>query len=286
MSVPSTGKSGPQAPGQENGKDNILASLSSQLATIEKRDWELWLFCSLSGVLVAVGMLALLAPAAFFDGGDFAFQIKVSKELFFGLVAALIVFNGYGINRRLELRRTRQQLISTSIQSELTRLQSFTDPLTEVYNRRSLDEMAGRYISQARRQKKPLSFLLIDIDRFKQVNSRFGHLTGDLIIAEFAGLLKAAVRGSDAVVRYGGDEFLIILADTTVVGSNKVVERIGKYLEDWNRSSDLEGYHLSLSIGAAEWADGKTLDEVLDEADREMFKVKETATPAASAGTA
>ncbi len=270
----------------ESGKDSILASLSAQLAGIEKRDWELWLFCSLSGILVAIGLLALLLPAAFFDGGDFAVQIKVSRELFFGLVAALVAFNSYGITRRLELRRTRQQLISTTIQSELARLQSFTDPLTEVYNRRSLDEMAGRYISQARRQKKPLSFLLIDIDQFKQVNTRFGHLTGDLIIAEVAALLKTAVRGSDAVVRYGGDEFLIILADTTARGAAKVVERIAKYLEDWNRTSDLEGYRLGLSIGVAEWADGKTLDEVLDEADREMFRVKETTASTGSHGHA
>jgi GGDEF domain-containing protein len=116
------------------------------------------------------------------------------------------------VSKRLDLRRVRENLISTTIQSELLRLQSFTDPLTEVYNRRSLDDMAGRFISHARRSKRPLTFLLIDVDRFKEVNTRFGHLGGDMVLAEIATLLKSSTRGSDAVVRYGGDEFLIILA--------------------------------------------------------------------------
>src|SRR5437879_10285562 len=98
----------------------------------------------------------------------------------------------------------REGLVSATIQNELVRLQSFTDPLTEIYNRRSLDDMATRYIGQARRSHKPLTFLLVDVDRFKQVNTRFGHLTGDFVLAEIAALLKTSVRGSDAVVRYGG----------------------------------------------------------------------------------
>src|SRR5260370_40980662 len=86
--------------------------------------------------------------------------------------------------------------------------------------------MAGRFISHARRLKSSLTLLLIDIDRFKDVNTKFGHLTGDVVLANTAALLKRSVRGSDAVFRYGGDEFLIILAVTTLNGSAKVVERI------------------------------------------------------------
>jgi diguanylate cyclase (GGDEF)-like protein len=112
-------------------------------------------------------------------------------------------------------------LISSTIQNELVRLQSFTDPLTEVYNRRSLEEMAGRFISHARRLQGSLTFMLIDVDRFKQVNTQFGHLTGDFVLAEVATLLRSSVRGSDAVVRYGGDEFLIILADTGAQGAGR-----------------------------------------------------------------
>src|SRR5689334_8627991 len=133
------------------------------------------------------------------------------------------------VTRRLDLRRTRQRLISSTIQNELVRLQSFTDPLTEIYNRRSLEEMAGRFISHARRLQTSLTFMLIDVDRFKEVNTRFGHLTGDFVLAQIAALLKSSVRGSDAVVRYGGDEFLVILADTSASDARRVVERVKTY---------------------------------------------------------
>src|SRR3989442_13649552 len=104
----------------------------------------------------------------------------------------------------------REGLVSATIQNELVRLQSFTDPLTEIYNRRSLDDMATRYIGQARRSHKPLTFLLVDVDRLKQVNRRFGHLTGDLLLAEIAAVLKTSVRGSYAAVPCGGEGFLMI----------------------------------------------------------------------------
>ena len=113
------------------------------------------------------------------------------------------------------MRRLREQVISTTLQKQVIERQSFTDPLTEIYNRRSLDRIAGQFISQARRRRTPLTFLIVDVDRFKQINTEFGHLTGDFVLSEIAAVLKASIRGSDAVVRYGGDEFLILLADTT-----------------------------------------------------------------------
>ena len=111
---------------------------------------------------------------------------------------------------------------------------------------------------------------MIDVDKFKELNSRFGHLTGDLVLAEIASLLKLSIRGSDAAVRYGADEFLILLADTTAAGSQRVVERIETNLSEWNTERHLEGITLGLSIGVAEWHDGESLEV----ADRKMFQDK------------
>jgi diguanylate cyclase (GGDEF)-like protein len=258
--------------------ESILARVSQDLAELEKRDWELWLIVSITGVLVGAGLLATLFPAVFLRHENVHFEITVSKQLFVGLIALLILLNTYLVSRRLELRRMREKLISSTIQNELVRLQSFTDPLTEIYNRRCLDEMAARYISHARRLKKSLTFLLIDVDRFKEINTRYGHLTGDVVLAEIAALLKSSVRGSDGVVRYGGDEFLIILADTSAIDAGRVVERIRTYLRDWNKAGHLSDFEVRLSIGVSEWKDGKTLDEVLDVADHEMYAAKEEST--------
>jgi diguanylate cyclase (GGDEF)-like protein len=260
--------------------ESVLGRVSQQLALLEKRDWELWGIMALNGVLLGAGLLAMVFPAAFMEHDNLHFEINVSRQLFVGLITLLVLLNTYLVTRRLELRKVREKLISTTIQSEIVRLQSFTDPLTEVYNRRSLDEMAGRYISHARRLNKPLSFLLIDINSFKQVNTRFGHLTGDFVLAELAALLKSSVRGADAVVRYGGDEFLLILADASVEGAKQVIDRIEGYLQDWNRGGHLENFEVSFSIGLCQWSDGKTLDEVLDAADQDMYARKASAVEA------
>jgi len=265
----------------EGKSESIIAKLSQQLAALEKRDWELWLIVVGIGILVAAGLLALLFPSAILRQGNVRMEIAVSRELFASLVALLVLFNTYIVSRRLELRRTRDAVISSTIQSELIRLQSFTDPLTEVYNRRSLDETANQFMSRAKRLGNPLTFMLVDVDRFKEVNTRFGHLTGDVVLADIAGLLKSAVRGSDAVVRYGGDEFLLILADASLEGGEVVAKRIAESVEDWNNAGHLPHLKISLSMGLAEWTVDKTLDKVLDEADQGMYANKEAKKKAA-----
>jgi diguanylate cyclase (GGDEF)-like protein len=255
--------------------EGVLAQVSQQLLQLEKRDGELWLIVSLAGLLVGAGLLAVLYPAAFLKQGNIHFEITVSRPLVLGLVALMALLNTYLLTRRLEIRRLREELISRTIQQELTQQQSFTDPLTEIYNRHSLEDMAGRFMSQAKRSKKSLTFMLIDVDDFKQVNTKFGHLTGDVVLANTAALLKHSVRGSDAVFRYGGDEFLILLADTSSIDARHVVNRIRTGLDEWNRAKHLENFELSLSIGVAEWSEGRTLDALLDSADHEMYAVKE-----------
>ena len=105
--------------------------------------------CPLPGCWLAPGLLAVLYPAAFLKQGNIHFEITVSRPLVLGLVALLALLNTYLLTRRLEIRRLREELISRTIQQELTQQQSFTDPLTEIYNRHSLEDMADA--SSARR---------------------------------------------------------------------------------------------------------------------------------------
>lgn len=256
-------------------RQSLLATVSEQMIALEKRDWELWLLVAGAGAFLGIGVLALLFRGAFLHHGLLRLNLAVSPQIFFGFVALLVVFNFIMINRRLQLRRTRERLVSTTIQSELIRLQSFTDPLTEVYNRRALDELARRFISHAKRLKKPLTFMMVDVDRFKDVNTSFGHLTGDFVLAEVATILRGAVRGTDAVVRYGGDEFLVILADSDFRGGRIVVDRAKRHLADWNNARHLKNFELTFSIGLTEWTEGKSLDEILDKADQAMYSTKD-----------
>ena len=267
---------------KEIQSDSVLAKVSHQLTALEKRDWELWLIVSGTGILIGAGFLALAYPAAILHESSLHFEFDVSRELFISLVALLILLNTYIISKRLELRRLRESVISTTIQSELIRLQSFTDPLTEVYNRRMLDDMFNRYVSHAKRLCKPMTLMVIDVDRFKSINTKFGHLTGDFVLAEIAAVLRGAVRGSDAVVRYGGDEFLVFLADSPAAGAGVVETRIAKSVQDWNAAGHLSRFELSLSIGLGEWKEGMSLDEILNEADQKMYNTKEARKRAAA----
>lgn len=250
-----------------------LARVTQQLSRLEKRDWELWGIVSLTGLLVSGTLLAILFHAAFEDG--IRFELTVSRPLAVGLLVLLAISNTYFVTKRFEVRRLREQIISATLQNRLIEQQSFTDPLTEVYNRRSLEQVAGQFMSQARRRRAPLTFLMVDADKFKQINTKFGHLTGDFVLAEIAGLLKSSTRGSDAVVRYGGDEFLILLTDTTAAYAETVIDRINDRIREWNDAEHLKEFRVSLSIGIAEWHDGQSLDEVLDSADRRMYELKQ-----------
>lgn len=257
--------------------ESLLGRVSQQLYNLEKRDWELWTIACVTGVLVSLGILAITLPGAFLKNDSVHFEITVSRPLAVGLAVLVALLNTYLVGKRLEVRRLREEVISSTLQRQVIEQQSFTDPLTEIYNRRSLDEIVSRFISHARRRKVPLTFLMVDMDKFKSVNSRFGHLTGDFVLAEVARLLKGSVRGCDAVVRYGGDEFLILLTDTSSSGARSVVTRITNHLAEWNAEGHVEDLTLSLSIGTAQWVDGQTLDEVLDAADREMYHNKQGA---------
>ena len=259
---------------EQNQSGSILANVNRELAQLEKRDWELWWIVCATGLLMGGGLIAVLLPAAFMKTENFHFEVTVPRQLVVGLMVLLILINTYLVTRRIDLRRLRQKMVSSTIQNELVRLQSFTDPLTEIYNRRSLEDLVTRYVSHARRLKKPLTFLLIDVDRFKEINTRFGHLTGDFVLVEIAGLLRNSIRGCDAVIRYGGDEFLVIVSDASASEATKVVDRMHNSVSEWNKGAHLEGCNIGLSIGVAEWTEGKTIDEVLDLADQDMYARK------------
>ncbi len=244
------------------------------MAELERRDWQLWTIVVGTGIVVGAGLVALVLPSVFLHNGTFHIDLTISRQLFLGLLVMLLLLNSLLIHRRLQTRRVREKLVSTTIQSELLKFQSFMDPLTEVFNRRSIDELAGRYISRAQRLSKPLVIMVIDIDRFKDANTRFGHLMGDFVLTEVSGILKGAVRGSDAVVRYGGDEFVVILADSNLFGADIVIGRLTKVLEDWNHAGPLPGFELTFSIGVAEWSENKNVDQLLNEADMKMYNTK------------
>lgn len=148
------------------------------------------------------------------------------------------------------------------------------DGITELFNRRHFDERMREEIDRHSRYGDILSILLIDLDNFKKYNDTFGHLAGDRLLVQAAGIIKSSIRSSDQAFRYGGDEFAVILPNSSTMDSFSVAERMRERIAEAMAARQLD---LSVSIGVASWpGDGSTLDELCYAADMALYYAKRT----------
>lgn len=150
------------------------------------------------------------------------------------------------------------------------------DFLTGVWNRRGFIDKLRKETSRMKRGKGPLSLMLLDIDHFKSINDRFGHLQGDVFLAEFGQRLASLVRPYDEIGRYGGDEFILLLPDTDKEEAFRVAERIR--LEFKERPILVKGRETpaTVSIGVMELNQGEEeLNSIISKVDAYMYKAKE-----------
>src|SRR5207249_220853 len=136
------------------------------------------------------------------------------------------------------------------------RIEAFAkiDWLTGVYNRRHWDSLASQEVSRAERYQRPLSLLIIDSDHLKAVNDRLGHQAGDQLLIELAAIITQQCRVSDTVIRYGGDEFLVLLPETDSAGAGYLGERIRMAVDEFSLELD-DGQDLTttVSVGVASY---------------------------------
>lgn len=150
-----------------------------------------------------------------------------------------------------------------------------TDPLTHLYNSRWLRDSGERDITRAARDGRPLALLLIDLDHFKTVNDHSGHAAGDLVLQRVATRLRTTVRGADAIVRLGGEEFVALLHDCDAAGAEVVAEAMRMAVRDIALPAGCDLPRLTASIGIAVYpAHGGDLDQLLAAADRAMYSAK------------
>ena len=182
--------------------------------------------------------------------------------------------------KKVELHARIQSLLRTRRFSlrlrDKMKEKSLIDPLTGLYNRRYFDEIIDKEMERARRYEHPVAFCMMDMNDFKQVNDRYSHMVGDEVLKEIAGLLQENIRESDVLIRYGGDEFLLVLPETNGE-SVKVVRRINEKLNQWNEETDIIDFPLGIAVGHSHWlpGQGRDIDSVLEEADEKMYEDKE-----------
>jgi two-component system cell cycle response regulator len=167
--------------------------------------------------------------------------------------------------------------IQKALEHARTRRLASTDGLTEVYNHRTFQERLAQEVDRARRYNRPLSLLMIDVDRFKVYNDTYGHPQGDVVLQELARLLKDMSRTSDTVARYGGEEFAIILPETDSVSAQKIGQRLREHVERhaFPGAERLPGGALTISIGVAtQVIPSSTKSALVQAADAALYAAK------------
>jgi diguanylate cyclase (GGDEF)-like protein/PAS domain S-box-containing protein len=162
-----------------------------------------------------------------------------------------------------------------ALEEEL-RLESITDTLTELYNRRHFHTLAQNESERAQRTRAPFSVLLMDVDRFKQYNDAFGHDEGDKVLRALGEEIRKNFRTMDAGFRHGGEEFTVLLPDTTAEAAIISAERLRKRFSaiPFLPNPHMEPRKVTLSIGVAEFRPGMTIDDLVRSADRAMYAAK------------
>ncbi|MCP1292074.1 MULTISPECIES: GGDEF domain-containing protein [Chromobacterium] len=152
--------------------------------------------------------------------------------------------------------------------------QAIRDPLTGVFSRRSGEEMLGLLELQAQRSRQPLSLAFIDLDHFKAINDHYGHLAGDQVLRHFAELMEGRLRRSDVLVRWGGEEFVLLMPGAQLAHAAQVIAR----LRAQGLGERPEGHALTASIGVAELFQDGSADwrALVDLADTRMYRAKQT----------
>ncbi|WP_067725794.1 GGDEF domain-containing protein [Oceanobacillus damuensis] len=153
---------------------------------------------------------------------------------------------------------------------------SVTDPLTKTYNRRFLNLYMEKALTLDNSGDNPLLILIMDIDHFKKINDTYGHNCGDKILKRLVKVTKKAIRKTDVLIRYGGEEFIIILPNTSLKQGLDIAERVRKIVEKEGFIYKTKKIDVTVSMGVAQYIEEQSLSGFINNADQELYQAKES----------
>ncbi len=172
------------------------------------------------------------------------------------------------VNREIQLKNYQEEL----------KLLASTDPMTKLYNRRYFNEISKNILEQERENSSELSIMMMDIDKFKNVNDTYGHSIGDEVISFVADILRKFQRKSDVVCRYGGEEFVMLLPNTSIKEALSVAQRVRKHIEESILDAkENESFKITISIGISQidLLKETNIEASLNRADKALYKAKD-----------
>ena len=199
------------------------------------------------------------------------YRIAVAEE---ERLSSLVLDQNLNLKDAYEkIRRLNEELEKANTELEL--IAAF-DSLSGLLNRRSLFTRISIEIERSIRLDVPLTGLMIDIDKFKGINDNFGHQCGDMVIREIGARLQAGLRKYDYAGRYGGEEFFVVLSNSTEMQASGIAERFRKDIEDLKFECGGETIKVTVSIGAARYSAGESQESWIERVDRAMYQAKQS----------
>ncbi len=225
------------------------------------------------GHSIVIPLERLTSAADHIAAGDLAIQLPVVRRDELGHLTE--VFNQMTGN----LQRSHDEFKAASQtlqkQNKLLETLSITDSLTDLYNRKKLDDILADQLARFKRNQRSFAILMLDIDRFKKLNDTYGHLAGDQVLASVARTLFSSIRNIDFAARYGGEEFVIVLPETTLSAARDMAERIRIQVHGATYQFNDQSIAVTLSIGVANsHSSDESADAVLARADQMLYEAK------------
>ncbi|MES9968599.1 MAG: GGDEF domain-containing protein [Candidatus Thiodiazotropha sp.] len=224
----------------------------------------------LHGYFLSLFVIAIMAVLLGF-GDNYGLSPQYSDTFKIRFIATLIALSG--LVWSLEFSRAKATALLNGLNQQILNV-SRTDQLTGLLNRRGLEENFNSEVNRAKRANQTFCLALVDIDDFKAINDRYGHLLGDEILKQIAELVLSQIRNIDTVARWGGEEFAILIDNSTLSESVYIAEKLRKTVQDSNQELPQVSDSITISIGLAEYRQGQTMLELFDVADTALYLAK------------
>jgi diguanylate cyclase (GGDEF)-like protein len=265
----------PAEPPSEQHVETRIEEIRASLRKLERRDWWLWVTALVVMLLLTFTVVSMTFPGLI-KVQDPVFEYSLNQAVR-GIVLLVLVFNAYTIYQQIQIKKLRRQFhAQLNEMGELQRRaeefhkQATVDALTGLYNRRFADKRLAEEAARSMRYGHPLTVVAFDLNDFKQINDRYGHPAGDLVLREFADRLAVAIRMSDIAARMGGDEFLAILPECPAEQVNALLARLRSFEVTYQAAK----IPVSFSAGWVSYQRGETTEKFLERADQTLYAEK------------
>jgi diguanylate cyclase (GGDEF)-like protein len=216
-------------------------------------------------------------PAAYVIAAEATHLLVIHQTILWEMVDASHDFAKNLLVVMSERVRSHNKIIAESY-GELRKFErhATTDGLTGLGNRHSMEESFPREITRCKQDELPISLIMIDVDHFKEFNDRFGHIAGDRVLTAVSRILSLQFRSRDVLIRYGGDEFAILLPQVDADGAFTIADRVRVCVsgDTADGSDSLIQIPIRISMGVAELAENETLDDLIRNADAALYRAK------------